>query len=232
MKNVSPMFAARATAFAWLALSLLAGCQTTPLNSLATHDSSRWETDIAALEARAATNPPPPGCVIFIGSSSIRLWRTLAQDFPGQPVVNHGFGGSQLADAVHYADRLIIPFRPRQVVIYAGGNDLNAQKPPEIVYGDFVALARKIRAALPDTRISFIASAPNPARWVQVENVKRLNELVAAYCRKHGMDFIDVFPLMLGPDGQPKPDIFVADRLHMNARGYAIWRDAVAPYLR
>jgi lysophospholipase L1-like esterase len=210
---------------------LLIGCKSVPPNSLATHNPARWEKEIAALEAHDRTNPPPRNCIVFVGSSSIRLWKTLAEDFPGFPVVNHGFGGSQLADSVHYADRIIVPAAPRQVVIYAGGNDINAGKAPEIVYGDFVALVTKIRAALPDTQIAYIASAPNPQRWSQVEKVKRLNSLAEAYCHFHDLTFINVFPLMLGPDGLPKPDIFVADRLHMNPKGYAIWREAVGPCL-
>lgn len=215
-----------------LAALLLTGCQTPPPNSLAGHDSARWEKEILALETRAATNRPPAGCIVFVGSSSIRLWKTLAEDFPGLPVVNQGFGGSQLADSVNYAERLVIPYQPRQVVIYAGGNDINAGKSPEVVYGDFVALATKLRAALPRVKIAYIAVAPNPARWQQVEKVKQVNSMVSAYCRRHRLTFVDVFPLMLGPDGQPKPDIFVADRLHMNAKGYAIWREAVAPHLK
>ncbi len=215
-----------------LVLLLLAGCKTAPPNSLATHDSARWEKDIAAFEARDKTNPPPKGGIVFVGSSSIRLWTTLAADFPGFPVVNRGFGGSQLADSVDLAERIIIPYEPRQVVIYAGGNDINAGKPPELVYGDFVALVNKIHSRLPHARIAFIASAPNPRRWSQVEKVQRLNDLAEAYCRRHGLEFINVFPLMLGPDGQPKPDIFLADRLHMNAKGYAIWKEAVAPCLK
>ena len=210
---------------------LLAGCQAVPPTSIATHNSTKWEKEIAALEAHDKTNPPPPGCIVFVGSSSIRLWKTLATDFPGLPVVNHGFGGSQLADSVNFANRIIIPCAPRQVVIYAGGNDINAGKSPDIVYGDFVALVKKIRAALPDVQIAYIASAPNPSRWAQVEKVKRLNSLAEAYCHFHDVTFINVFPLMLGPDGLPKPDIFVADQLHMNPKGYAIWREAVAPVL-
>jgi lysophospholipase L1-like esterase len=216
---------------ALLAFLLLTGCKSLPPNSLATHNSSKWQAEISAIEARDRTNQPPRNCIIFVGSSSIRLWKSLAADFPGLPVVNHGFGGSQLADSVNFADRIIIPAEPRQVVIYAGGNDINAGKSPEIVYGDFVALAMKIHAALPDAKIAFIASAPNPQRWKQVEKVKRLNSLVEAYCHFHDMDFINVFPLMLGPDGLPKPDIFVEDKLHMNPKGYAIWKDAVAPFL-
>lgn len=215
-----------------LALSLLTGCQSTPPNSLATHDSTRWEKEISSIEARHRANPPPPDGIIFFGSSSIRLWKTLEEDFAGLPVVNCGFGGSQLADSVWFADRVVVPLAPRQVVIYSGGNDINAGKSPELVYGDFVALARHLRSRLPGVRIAYIAVAPNPARWQQVEQVREVNERIAAYCRRQGMSFIDVFPLMLGPDGLPQPDIFVADRLHMNERGYALWREAVAPYLK
>jgi lysophospholipase L1-like esterase len=214
-----------------LASSILAGCRTAIPNSLAKHDSARWENEIRGIEARDATNQPAPGCIIFVGSSSIRLWKTLAADFPGLPVVNHGFGGSQLADSVNYADRLVIRHHPREVVIYAGGNDINAGKEAEIVFGDFVALVKKIRAGLPHTKIAFISSAPNPARWKQVEQVRKFNQLTENYCRRHRMTFINVFPLMLGPDDLPKPDIYVSDRLHMNAKGYAIWREAVAPHL-
>ena len=131
------------------------------------------------------TNRPPADCIVFVGSSSIRLWKTLAQDFPGFPVVNRGFGGSQLADAVEFADEIVLSYKPRQVVIYAGGNDLNAGKAPEFVFGDFVALVKKIRAGAPKAKICYIASAPSPARWAQVEKVKKLNSLVKAWCRRH-----------------------------------------------
>jgi len=215
-----------------LAGLLFAGCQTPPPNTLATHNSSRWQKDIATFQAMDATNRPPADCIVFVGSSSIRLWKTLAQDFPGLPVVNRGFGGSQLADSVNYAAEIITSYHPRQVVIYAGGNDINAGKAPELVFGDFVALVKKIHAQAPQAKIAYISSAPNPARWAQVEKVRKLNSLIGNYCRRHGCTFIDVFPLMLGADGLPKPDIYVADRLHMNTNGYAIWRQAVGPHLQ
>ena len=214
-----------------LTLLALTGCRSVTPNTLATHVSAKWEKDIAAYQASDVTNPPPTGCIVFVGSSSIRLWKSLEVDFPGLPVINRGFGGSQLADSVNFADRIITPYKPRQVVIYAGGNDINAGKDPDLVYGDFVALVTKIRSELPRAQIGFISSAPNPRRWAEVEKVKRLNSLVEAYCRQHRLTFINVFPLMLGPDGLPKPDIFVSDQLHMNPKGYAIWREAVAPYL-
>jgi lysophospholipase L1-like esterase len=225
------------TAFAGvLCLSLVAlagiGCHSLPPNSLATHNSASWEKEISAFDASDKTNMPPKHCIIFVGSSSIRMWRSLVADFPGLPVVNRGFGGSQLADSVNYADRLVARYQPREVVIYAGGNDINAGKAPELVYGDFVALATRLHARLPHAQLAYISSAPNPARWAQVEKVKKLNALVETYCLQHKMAFINVFPLMLGPDGLPKPDIYIADRLHMNPKGYAIWKEAVAPYLK
>ncbi|HVV00036.1 MAG TPA: hypothetical protein VHH88_01655, partial [Verrucomicrobiae bacterium] len=124
-----------------VALSMLNACRTpAPPNSLATHDSRRWEKEIHAFELSDETNPPPANCIVFVGSSSIRKWKTLAEDFPGLPVINRGFGGSAIADSVNFADRIIIPYHPREVVIYAGSNDLHGGEPPDLVYGDFVAL--------------------------------------------------------------------------------------------
>jgi lysophospholipase L1-like esterase len=214
-----------------LVLCIGAGCKTVPPNTLATHDSKQWEREISAFEAQDKTNKPPKGCIVFVGSSSIRFWTNLHEAFPNFPVINRGFGGSQLADSVRFADRIITPYEPRQVIIYAGGNDINAGKSPDLVYGDFVALVSRLRAELPRARIAYISSALNPKRWEQAGKVRRLNSLVQGYCKRNSMDFINVVPLMLGPEGLPKPEIFVADRLHMNQKGYAIWIDAVRPYL-
>lgn len=217
-----------------LSLGLLLGWPSLgqPTNSVAQQDSRKWEGEIAAFEAKDRTNLPPKGCILFVGSSSIRLWSTLQADFPGLPVVNRGFGGSELADSVNLADRIIFPYQPREVVIYAGANDLAGGKAPEIVFGDFVALVSKIRERLPRARVVFIATAPNPRRWAIVAKMREFNSLVRAYCQEHGLDFVDVFSLMLGPDGQPKPDIFREDRLHMNSKGYVIWKHALEPYVR
>jgi lysophospholipase L1-like esterase len=137
-----------------------------------------------------------------------------------------------MADSVNFADRIILPYEPREVVVYAGANDLANHKTPEIAFGDFVALFTKIHETLPNTRIVFIATSPNPSRWALVDKMKRFNSLAQEYCKQNGAIFVDVFSLMLGPDGQPKPDIFREDRLHMNPKGYAIWRQALAPYVR
>lgn len=193
---------------------------------------SRWEKDIAAFEAQDKTNPPEKGAIVFIGSSSIRMWSTLEQDFPKHRVINRGFGGSQIADSVKFADRIVIPYAPRLVVMYAGGNDINAKKTPEVVFADFKTFVKKVHAALPETVIAYISVAPNPKRWSQIEEVKAVNRMVAEYCAKQPkLEFIDVYPHMLGPDGKPKPDIFKADQLHMVDKGYRIWTDVVGKHL-
>jgi len=195
--------------------------------------TNRWEKEIAAFEARDKTNPPPKGAILFIGSSSIRLWKTLAEDFPDLKVINRGFGGSEIADSVHFLDRMVIPYEPKRIVMYAGGNDINANKTPEQVARDFRAFVAKVHAKLPETKIAYISIAGNPARWAQVERVKRANELIREFTTTDKrLQFIDVFPHMLGEDGKPLPDIFVEDRLHMNEKGYAIWKRVVGASLR
>jgi lysophospholipase L1-like esterase len=195
--------------------------------------AERFEDEIRAMEAADATSPPPKGGIVFIGSSSIRLWKTLADDFPGLPVVNRGFGGSQIREATHWAPRILVPLAPRLVVLYSGGNDLNAGRTPAEVESDFREFVARVHATLPKTRIAYISIAGNPARWAQVERVKDANARIQALTKTDPhLVFIDVFPHMLGPDGLPIPDIFVDDRLHMNDKGYAIWKKVVAPYLR
>jgi lysophospholipase L1-like esterase len=193
---------------------------------------AKWEKEIAAIEAKTAAKPPAKGGIVFVGSSSIRMWSSLAADFPKHNVVNHGFGGSQIADSTHFAERIIFPHEPRLVVIYAGGNDINSGKSPEQVATHFRAFVEKVRAKLPDVEIAYISIAGNPARWAQVEKVKAANKMIADQCAQGTkLKFIDVFPHMLGSDGLPKPDIFRDDRLHMNPAGYKIWTEVVGPHL-
>ena len=168
-----------------------------------------------------------------MGSSSIRMWKSLSEDFPEHHVLNRGFGGSQIVDAIYFADRIVTKYQPRMVVMYAGVNDINSGKSPLQVFGDFKAFVAKVHTALPDARIGFIALAGNPARWSQVERVKETNRMVSAYCDSNEhLEFFDVFSLMLGEDGMPKPDIFISDQLHMNEKGYALWTELIAPHLK
>ena len=195
--------------------------------------TNRWEKDIAAFEAQDKTNPPPKSAILFIGSSSIRMWKTLAEDLPGHKVINRGFGGSQIADSVHFVDRMVVPYQPKRIVMYAGGNDINGGKTPEHVASDFKAFVARVHAKLPEAKIAYISIAPNPARWAQVERVKAANGLIREFTKTDKrLQFIDVFPHMLGQDGMPLPDIFLEDRLHMNERGYAIWKKVVGAALK
>jgi lysophospholipase L1-like esterase len=192
----------------------------------------KWEKEIAAFESHDAEHPPDKGGIVFAGSSSIRLWKTLADDFPNHRVLNRGFGGSQLGDLAHFADRLVLAYAPRMVFVYSGGNDINAGKTAEQVFDSFRELVGKIRAHQPETPIAYISIAGNPKRWAQVAEVIRANALIEIFTKQNeNLLFIDVFHSMLGSDGLPKPEIFVADRLHMNAAGYEIWRRILLPYL-
>lgn len=193
----------------------------------------RWAAEIDKLTAAETPAASRQGGIVFIGSSSIKRWTSLADDFAGLPVLNHGFGGSQLADSVHYADRLVMAYKPRAVVVYAGENDINAGKSPEAVHADFNAFRAKVHAALPKTRILYIAMKPSPSRWKLREKFERGNRLIADECaRDPRLQFVDVWPPMLDAAGQPRPELFVKDMLHMNETGYAIWKKILAPYLR
>lgn len=192
----------------------------------------KWQKEIKAIEARYSEKAAPKAPIVFIGSSSIRRWETLAADFPDKPVLNHGFGGSEVFDSVNYAHRLVFPFQPKQIVMYAGGNDLNAGKTPERVLADFQAFVARVHAELPKTKICYISTAPNPKRWAQIKEARAANALIQAFCAKDDrLQYLDVHPVMLAPNGEPKPDIFVEDQLHMNAKGYELWKGVVGPVL-
>jgi len=194
--------------------------------------SEKWEKDIQVFEAADKVNPPPDGGVLFVGSSTIRMWKTLKEDFPEHKVINRGFGGSQIADAVFFADRIVIPYKPKMILFYAGGNDINAGKSPETVFEDFKAFVVKVREKLPDVRTAFMSSGPSIARWAQADKQRKLNQLIKEYIgTSSNMDFIDAFDVFLGADGKPRPELFVNDKLHNNAEGYKIRAELVRPYL-
>lgn len=193
----------------------------------------RWQKAIEAFEAADKVSPPPQGAILFIGSSTIVRWKTLAEDFPEHQVINRGFGGSQIADSVFYADRIVIPYRPRMIVLRAGGNDIHAGKTPEEVAADFKAFVEKVRARLPEVRIAYMTINASPSRWANVEREKRANQLIKEYIASgENMDYIDTFDATLGADGAPREDLFVKDRLHFNEEGYKILASIVRRRLK
>ncbi|HVI54050.1 MAG TPA: SGNH/GDSL hydrolase family protein [Luteibacter sp.] len=195
-------------------------------------DHAKWNADIQAFEASDKSQPPPANAVLFIGSSSIRFWKTLGTDFPGYRVINRGFGGSDLDDATAFADRIVTPYRPAALVMYAGDNDLQGGDSPEQVRDDFAAFVGKVRQSQPDLPIAFIAIKPSVARAALLPNILRADQLIRAWAMtQKNVAFLDVVPAMLDAQGQPRPDLFIEDGLHMNAKGYALWVAQVTPWL-
>ena len=196
------------------------------------NDSSRWEKDIAAFEAQDRANPPPKGALLFIGSSTIVRWKTLAQDYPEHKTINRGFGGSQIADSTQFADRVIIPYAPRAVFLRAGGNDLNAGKSVDQVFTDYKDFVGKVHGKLPETDIFFISLSPSIARWKQADKEKALNTLIKDYIAgKPHLKYIETYDMVLGADGQPRAELFVEDKLHFNADGNKLLAERVRPHL-
>ena len=176
-------------------------------------------------------NLSKPGGVVFTGSSSIRLWN-LQQSFPRLRALNRGFGGSQLADVNSHLDRLVLRHKPSIVVLYAGDNDLAEGKTPEQVRDDFVKFVAGVRENLPDTKIIYISIKPSIKRWSIADKIREANAKIAATCRSTDkVEFIDVWPAMLNEEGMPRAELFQADGLHMNERGYARWKDLLADHL-
>jgi lysophospholipase L1-like esterase len=192
-----------------------------------------WEATIAKFEASDRATPVPRGGVVFIGASSIVRWN-LPESFPelGARAINRGFGGSLMADSVYFADRIVIPYAPRIVVLYAGDNDVETATPAQQIADGFTKFDQKVHAALPDAKIIFISIKPSLRRFAFMDKILSANALVKAYIgQQPHLAFVDVVPQMLGADGKPRPELLVADGLHMTAEGYKIWTAALRPHL-
>ncbi|HWB02656.1 MAG TPA: GDSL-type esterase/lipase family protein [Verrucomicrobiales bacterium] len=193
---------------------------------------AKWEKEIAGIEAADAKNPPPKGEVLFIGSSTIRMWKSLAADYPDHKVINHGFGGSEIADATHFADRLIFPVEPRVIFLRSGGNDIHNGKSPQQVLEDYKQFVSTVHAKLPQTQIVYIGLAPTIARIKEVDKGNELMALIKTFTATNPkLKFIDTADTTPGPDGKPRADLFIADGLHFNDAGYKILAERVRPFM-
>ena len=192
-----------------------------------------WRPDLDGFASADKLRRPEQGGVLFVGSSTIRLWRNLAQDFRQQPVViNRGFGGSTLAACNFFAKELVLQYRPSQVLVYAGDNDLAIGRTPQDVLESFIRLSQTVRAELPNARISFISIQPSPSRQALLPAMQQTNRLIAGYLEKlPNSQYIDTHYPMLGADGKTRPELYQADMLHMNDAGYALWQSIIAPHL-
>jgi lysophospholipase L1-like esterase len=194
---------------------------------------SRWQGELAAFARADKQNPPAEGGVLFVGSSTIRFWTRLAQDFPQLPVViNRGFGGSTMADCSYFARELVVRYKPRHVFIYAGDNDLAEGHTPLQILESFARFASAVRAELPDTRISYISIKPSPSREKLLPQMRETNDIIGAYLnRLPNSEYIDIYTPMLGADGRPRAELFRGDMLHLNEDGYRLWRLIIGPHL-
>jgi len=196
-------------------------------------DPRRFEASIRAFEDMDATEPPPRGAIVCVGSSTIGGWRaTIRDDLAPLTVIPRGFGGSNMNDVLYYTERVVIAYDPRAVLLYEGSNDLAAGVSPEVFLDALRTFVAKVHLRLPETRIYIISIKPSPARRVFWPEMSRANALLAEECAgDNRLCYISIVEGMLRPDGRPREDIFLDDRLHMNAKGYEIWRDAVRPVL-
>lgn len=198
-----------------------------------TVSSAEWAKDMDHFATQDAANPPPRDAVLFIGSSSIRKWTSMARDFAGIPVINRGFGGSEVRDSTYYADRIVVPYKPREVVFYAGDNDLNSGRSVQQVVDDTFAFIARIRRDLPGVPVVYISIKPSPSRAELLPKIRQVNALVSQRAAQlQDVHYIDVFTPMLTADGQLRPELFEADMLHMKPEGYALWTRLLMPYVR
>jgi lysophospholipase L1-like esterase len=198
----------------------------------ATHDYKKWEKNILEFETADKESPPAKGSILFVGSSTIVRWKTLAEDFAGVPVLNRGFGGNQIKDSTFYAERMIFPYAPKAIFLRAGGNDINAGWPVEDVFNDLKTFVSKMRERLPNVTIYYIGLSPTVKRLVQVDAGNQFNDLVAAWAKEQtGVTYIDTRTLSLDKDGKVRPELFVDDMLHFNPEGYKLLAAALKPFV-
>lgn len=210
-----------------LSLSLLSA------STLAQTPANPFAGEIGEFQFRDEIRMPKRCGVVFVGSSSIRLWVGLEKDFPKLNIIQRGFGGSQISDSNLYFDTLVAKYQPAKVVFYAGENDLVAGENVDTVYQDFLTFMAKKDAALGATPVYFISSKPSPSRAALWPQQQALNAKVQALAAtRPDLVYIDIVPIMLGKDGTVRRDIFVHDNLHMNEKGYALWRDVVGKALQ
>ena len=177
---------------------------------------------------------PESKAILFVGSSSFRKWIDIQSYFPGYKIINRGFGGSSLPDLINYVDDIIFPYRPKQIVIYCGDNDLAASDTvsAQMVFSRFKELYMLIRARLPATSIVFISIKPSPAREKLLPKIKTANSLIRKYLkRSRNTSYVNVYNKMVSQEGIPRKELFTEDDLHMNSKGYALWQKILRPYL-
>lgn len=194
-------------------------------------DPNRFAKDIESFAAWDSRNAVPADPILFVGSSSIRMWRTH-ESFPALPAINRGFGGSHISDVVHFSDRIVLPYAPKLIVFYAGDNDVAGGKSAAQILCDYRRFVELVHTQLPDTPILFITIKPSGRRWSLWPEMDKANNLIKAFSGKSGrLFFADLGTPLLGADGKPDNSLFLSDKLHLNAKGYRVWTRAIRPVI-
>lgn len=195
-------------------------------------DPLRFQEEINSYKQADKLNPPPKGCYLFIGSSSMRMWKSLQDDFKDYPVINRGFGGSHFSDVIYYFDDLILAYNPVKIVIYEGDNDIAGNKMPNTIMKDVTELLGMIRENLDHPEIAIISAKPSPSRWGLKDEYESLNASLKKLASKdEDLTFIDVYSSMLNEKGLPEPELFLEDSIHMTEKGYRIWEAQIRPFV-
>lgn len=211
-----------------LGILVAIACSASP--SLA-QEAPRWQSEFENFDKQDAQDPPPKDAILFLGSSSIRFWKT-SDAFPDLKTINRGFGGSFVSDSVENFDRLVTRYHPKTIVFYAGDNDIGTGKSADQVFADYKALVALVKKDLPETRLIYISIKPSILRWNLIEEVRWANGLIQDFSeRESNLAFLDVDAPMIGDDGKPRPGLFIKDGLHLNDEGYALWNKLLRPLL-
>jgi len=191
-----------------------------------------FETQVRLYEAMDRTNFPPPGAILFAGDSQFFRWKTIHEDFPGFNIINRGIDGYETRDLLYFADRIALPYKPRLIVLNAGGNDVHNGRSSEAILANLKAFIAKARAALPNVPIVVCGLSPGPNRWSEANRRVEANQILKDYAASQpGLTFIDVWQPMLTPAGQPRPDLWMDDGIHSNHAGYLIRAQLLLPAL-
>jgi hypothetical protein len=194
--------------------------------------AERFESQVLKYEAEDRASPPPQGAILFAGDSQFFRWKTIHEDLPGYTLINRGIDSFQLRDMIHYVDRLVIPYHPRLIVMHVGGNDVHNGRTPGEVLADFKTFVLLVRAKLPKVPIVFSSTTPGPARWDEAPQRAETNRVIREYiATQANLGFIDLWDAMLTPQGKPREDIWVEDRVHPNHAGYLIRVKLTRPWL-
>jgi len=192
----------------------------------------KWASADAAFKKKDAENLPKPGGIVFLGSSSFRMW-DVERSFPDLNVINRGFGGSTMPDAVHFAERWVVPLKPKCILIYEGDNDIKNGHTAEEVFANYQALIQIFDRTLPDTAVIFVPIKPSISRWTLWPEMKKANKLIADFsARRENLYYADIVTPMFEFNGLPKAFLFKSDGLHLNDVGYEIWKSAIDPVIK